>query len=102
MTRRPRVYVPSDSGNDLSAAEEYGDLIHITQGFVDKKNELNTLASRCEQIMADVTEEDYILITGLSSLVALAACVMTAKVGLVNFLIFNRGRYVRKTVVFPG
>ncbi len=48
--------------------------------------------------MADSEPDDYIIISGLSVLVAVAAATMAYKHGKVNFLIFRNGEYVERNV----
>lgn len=95
--RRPRVYIPNKSHHDFSKAEEYGDLVFLTEGLVKRLN-VNALYREIGEIMEDAIEEDYILVSSLSILNAIPASIMAYKFGRVNYLLHKDGTYLERII----
>ena len=52
--------------------------------------------------MQDAEETDYLLISSLAILNALASAIMSRKFGRVNYLLFRDGEYIEKVVVIDA
>jgi len=68
------VYVVNYGGYNYDGAEQYGDLVFITKGFVDLSNEtaFKKAQERLQKFIEDATPDDYLLLSGNSLLCAIA------------------------------
>lgn len=94
----PKVYIVSKSAHDFSDAERYGTLIPLSSGPMNRYN-VNNIHRQFEDIMKESSEDDYVLICGLSIMSSLACSIMTAKHGKLNILLFRRGKYVERNLI---
>lgn len=90
-----KVYVPNKGSHDLSAAEKFGELIFITESYVNRYA-VGTVVRAVEQQMQDASADDYILVTGLPVLNMIAAAVFAHKFGRLNLLLHKQqtGEYI--------
>lgn len=95
---RLKVYVPVREGQDYKAAEEYGEIIAITEGEVDRYNTRQLFASISEK-MKDAGQNDMILLSGLTLANCIATAIMARKHGAVTFLLFRRGEYLARRII---
>lgn len=99
--RKPKVFIPSKVEYDYSSASEYGELVAITSGHVDKYS-VGEMYGIINEALKDAREEDAILISGLTLNNCIATAIMTHKFGTVNFLLYRRGEYMlRKILLMP-
>jgi len=94
-----KVYVTNKGSHDYTAAWDFGDLVFCTEGFVNRKD-LATMHSELSKAMADCQEDDFILLTSLSSLCAIACGIFASKFGKLNILIFEDGDYLERYITF--
>ena len=92
---RPRVYIPNKSVHDFSAAEEFGDLIFLSEGSV-KKYSTNVIYRDFYHILQYSNPFDYLLVTGLTSLNIVATHILTKLHGRLNLLLFKPGKGGKK------
>jgi hypothetical protein len=97
--RRSIVYVPNKSGQDFSDAERFGDLLYLTTELVNPYG-TQVLHRLISKRMRDVSSEDYILVSSLNVLTAIASGVMAYRTGKANFLLYRRGKYVERSMTF--
>ena len=83
-----RVFVTNYTEHDYKPAEQYGELVFITKGYVSFKN-LDRLKSTIYEGLKDSTEEDWLCISGHGVLSALACVIWFAKHGKINMLIYD-------------
>lgn len=100
MSRRNKVYIPNNSGHDFSKAEEYGELVYITSGLIDKYG-VNKMFRQASDKMADSSRGDYIMITGLPVLNSIVTSVFTSKHNCLNLLIYDikTEEYVPRNII---
>lgn len=91
------VYIMNDAGHDYSAAEEYGEIVFLTNSVV-RKFDVQRLYHDISDKLRESEPEDYLVVGSLPILNALAASVQVRHHGKVNFLLFRGGSYVPKTV----
>lgn len=84
----PKVFVPNRSHHDFADAARFGDIVYLTDGIVNRF-QINQIYRQCKAIMKDATEQDFILVSSLSIINAIAASIMARRFNRVNFLIFN-------------
>jgi len=82
-----RVYIVNEGGHDYSAAREYGELIPLSQGKVNS-SQVSRVYREFADILRNSNGEDYLLISGLSTLNAVAAAILARKHGRINILQF--------------
>jgi len=99
MSRGPRVYIPNKSSQDFRAAERFGDLTFVTAGSINRFD-VPSLYRIFAEALEDAEEQDYLVVGGLSILVAIPAMILARRFGIVHFLMFSAGRndYVERTV----
>lgn len=95
-----KVYVPNRSFHNFSGAEKYGELIFLTEGAVQRTN-VNQLYRECYKKMADAQPDDFLLVSSLAILNAIAASILAWRFGRVNYLIYVKDKYIVREVVLP-
>lgn len=93
-----KVYVPNRSFHDFTDAARFGELVFLTDGLVNRLN-VNQLTRRCMDAMADAKEDDFVLVSSLSIINAVASSIMAFAFGKVNFLIWEDDHYVERNIV---
>jgi len=94
-----KVFITNKGSHDYSDAARFGTLIYCTDGLVPKFN-TNQMVREFEEVFANSDENDYILLTSLTTLCSMACSVFTAMHGRLNLLIFKNDRYIVRRVVF--
>jgi hypothetical protein len=94
-----KVYVLNRGAHDYSDAERFGELVFCTEGSLDKLD-VQQMYRELEPILAYATEEDYIILTSLSSLCAVACSIFTNIFGRLNLLIYTNNGYVARELYF--
>jgi len=94
----PNVYVINQSGHDYSEASHFGPIIFLSRGSINRYS-TNNIYRQFTTILKDSSPDDFLLVTGLTVMNAIAASIMTHLHGKVNFLLFKQGKYIERTVV---
>lgn len=95
----PKVFVINKSAHDFSNAERFGELIYLTEGRQGHFN-VNTVVSNFATLLADSKPDDYLLLTSLNTLCAIAAAVFShLHGGRLNLLLFRDGRYTPRELL---
>jgi len=92
-----RVFIVNSGIHDMSAAEQYGQLEPLTEGYLDPARLDRTIAEIRDKLRTS-SAEDYILLSGPGILQVAAASYMLLQHGVVNTIRWLRGRYVTKTI----
>ena len=87
-----RVYILSDGGHDYRAAERFGDLVICSEGQLHK-DDISQMYRILTDSLADAREDDFILVSSLTSLCMVASAIMANRFGQVHLLIYKDGRY---------
>jgi hypothetical protein len=95
----PIVYIVNESGHDFSDAERFGRLVTMTFGSVDKLK-VTEMFRLFSDAMEFSTPKDYLLQSGPGIINMIAAGFFASKHGLLNLLIWDEGRYIKRTLVF--
>lgn len=98
--RHPKVYVPNKSFHDFSDANRFGELVFLTEGVQDRFK-INDLYRRIEGKLHNAGPGDYLLISGPSTVNAIAASILAYKFGRINYLVYDgaMARYVSRPIV---
>lgn len=89
-----RVFVPNDAGHDMSDAKRFGEVVYMTRGAL-RRNAVREHAKAIRSALSTSSPDDYVVVGGLSIITAIAAAAFAARHGHVNFLLWERGRYIR-------
>lgn len=93
------VYVMNKSGHDYSAALQFADeIVYLSEGTIDRYQVNQMYRVICEK-MRDSTPDDYILITSLPILTAIATGIFVQMHGRLNLLLYKSGRYVERKLL---
>ena len=96
---KPKVFITNRAGHDFTPAEEFGELIFMTEGQQQRFNVSRMYSQFCE-FMSDSTPDDHILMTGLSHMNSIACSIFAFLHGRLNLLLYvGRGKYLSRTVV---
>jgi hypothetical protein len=90
-----KVYVVNKSGHDFTPAIEYGELVYLSEGSMNRYK-VASMYRTFVDVMQDSHPDDYILLTGLSSMSAIACSIFAYKHGKLNLLLFKDGRYIER------
>lgn len=91
------VYVANKSGHDFSPAERFGTLVYLTEGPINKFA-ANQLYRSLAEKLNDSQPGDYLLVTSLAIINAVAGAMLGRKHGRVNFLLYRAGEYIERKV----
>ncbi len=97
-----KVYVVSPSYHDYSSAEEYGELIYLSEQTLNKFA-TTSMMRLFESGLENSSPEDYILIAGAPVMTILASSVFAVKHGRLNLLLFKASasgnKYEARTII---
>lgn len=96
-----KVYIISKSSHDYREAEKYGKLVFLSEGRMNRFC-TNNIARQFEELMRESNPEDYILQTGLTVMNMIATAIFVAKHKRLNILLYDRGRYIERNLIFEG
>ena len=100
----PKVFVVNRGGHNHTDAERFGELIFMSEGTINRYA-VSQMYRQFVDHMKDSTEDDFILLTGLSVMASVACSVFARIHGRLNLLLFKssqsgeEGRYVERTVM---
>lgn len=94
----PKVYVVNKSSHDFSAAEEFGELVFMTEGRMNRFA-TNDMIRIFKGFMKESNKDDYILPCSLNVMNLLAGAVFADKHGTINLLLFKKGGYIERNHV---
>jgi hypothetical protein len=84
-----KVWITNKSGHDFSPAEKFGQLLFLTSGVLPSKFSVNMLYRTFVEALENSSPNDYILIAGPSTALAVLVAIFAQKHGRVNFLIHD-------------
>jgi hypothetical protein len=95
----PTVWVVNRSSHDFSPAREWGELRFLSEGPLDKFS-VNGMTRQFEEKLRRSSSEDYILLTSLSVMNALACVCFALRHRKLNLLIYKAKGYVARNLLF--
>lgn len=98
------VFVVNKSCHSFAAAEDYGPIVYMTEGALERFNTSKMFRS-FKPFIDRSHQDDYILLTGLTVMNVIACSMFSAKHQRLNLLIFKdqkggEGQYMEKKIVF--
>lgn len=94
-----RVYVLNRGAHDYKAAEAFGEVIYISDGMLSR-NATGVMFRMVQEAFEDSISDDYIVISSISTLCAIACSAFTAKHGKINLLLFHSDGYIHRQIKF--
>lgn len=95
---KPKVFIPNKGGHDYSKAERYGELVFVTEGFIDRWAVTHMYRSWIKALETS-DPNDWILETSLNTLCSVGASVFSLKHQRLNLLLFKDGDYLARTLL---
>ena len=99
MPIEPKVYIVNKGAKDYTNAKQFGELIYLTDELIDKYD-TNKLYMLFTKYLETSNSNDFIIITGLPVMSAIASSILASMHGKVNYLLFADGKYLERTVVY--
>ena len=94
-----KVYIVNKSFHDFNAAEEYGELVFLSEGPMNRYSTNNMLRAFTE-VMKHSSSKDYIVPCSLNVMNALACSLFAHKHGTLNLLLYKDGYYIERNHIF--
>lgn len=98
-----KVFVINRSSHDYSKAEEFGDLVYVTEGNINRFA-VSKMYRLFEDFIKTSKELDYVLLSGLSVMNVVFSSMFAAKHQRLNLLIYkpdrrDPGHYIERIVM---
>ena len=90
-----KVYIVNKSYHNFSAAEDYGDIIFLSEGSMNRYSTNNMMRTFAEK-MKDSSKEDHIVPCSLNVMNSIACAIFAHKHGTLNLLLFKGGIYIER------
>ena len=93
-----KVYIVNRGSHDFGPAEEFGDLVILSDGPMDRYG-TNNMYRVFKDKMKDSSSKDYIVPCSLNVMNIIAGAIFSHKHGRLNLLLFSKGRYLERNLV---
>lgn len=90
-----RVFIVNKSTHDFSPAEQYGDLIFLSEGPMNRYATNNIFRS-FKEVMNESSPSDYIVPCSLNVMNSIACAIFARKHGRLNLLLYKNGSYIER------
>ena len=101
MKPKSRVFIVNKSAHDFSSAKEYGKIIYLSDGPVNRYA-TNAMFRQFSKTMKYSNEHDYIVLCSLNVMNSIACAIFAYKHGRLNLLLFKNGTYIERNHVLGG
>ena len=97
-----KVYITNKSAHDFTKAQQFGELVFLTEGRISKYRTSEMYRITLE-MLAGSTVDDYIVLTGLPAFISIISAIFAVKHKRLNLLIFNKEEeYEVRRIVMEG
>jgi hypothetical protein len=93
-----KVYIVNKSHHDFGAAKNYGEIVFLSEGPMNRYSTNNMLRVFTER-MKGSSGEDYIVPCSLNVMNSIACAIFAYKHGKLNLLLFKEGSYIERNHV---
>lgn len=93
-----KVYVVNKSAHDFGPAEEYGSIIFLSEGSMNRYA-VNSMYRQFSMVMEESDGNDYIVPCSLNVMNAVACAIFGSKHKRLNLLLFKDGLYLERNLV---
>ena len=90
-----KVFVVNKSTHDFSKATQYGELVFMTEGRMNRFG-TNDMHRMFKDAMEGSSKDDHILLCSLNVMNAMACAVFARKHGTLNLLLYKDGKYIER------
>lgn len=97
-TNMKKVYIVNNGGHDYSDAERYGELNFCTSAALGKWD-ISAMFRELTVALEDAHPDDYLMISSLTSLCAVATAILADRFGEVHFLVYKDGKYLERDLI---
>ena len=99
----PKIYVINKGCHDYSKAQKFGDLTFLSDGVFNRFS-TGKIFRTFSHGLQNSSEEDLILISGLTVMASIACAIFARKHGRLNLLLYTNSpksgdNYVRRTII---
>lgn len=94
-----KVYIVNKSSHDFSPALQYGELVFLSEGPMNRYSTNNMLRAFTEK-MKDSSGEDFIVPCSLNVMNSICCALFAYKHGKLNLLLFKDGHYIERNHIF--
>jgi len=92
------VFVVNKSSHDFSAAKQFGKIVFLSNGPMNRYG-TNNMVRTFEESLKDSSPEDYIVPCSLNVMNSIACAIFAHKHGRLNLLLFKEGNYIERNHV---
>lgn len=96
-----KVYIVNKSAHDFSAADQFGDVVFLSEGSMNRYA-VNSMMRLFTEKMKDSHSDDYLVPCSLNVMNSIASAILAHKHGKLNLLLFKQGTYIERNIVFEG
>ena len=93
-----RVFIVNRSAHDFSAAEEFGEIVFLSEGPMNRYA-CNNMYRAFSEVMKDSNDTDYIVPCSLNVMNSIACAIFAKKHGKLNLLLFKSGNYIERNLI---
>lgn len=90
-----KVFVVNKSNHDFSSAKEFGELIFLSSGPMNRYG-TNNMFRIFEEKLKNSSPDDYIVPCSLNVMNSIACAIFAHKHGTLNLLLFKKGTYIER------
>lgn len=94
-----KVFIVNKSAHDFSAAEQYGEVVFLSEGPMNRYS-TNNMHRLFTSVMEESEESDHIVPCSLNVMNSIACALFAVKHKKLNLLLFKGGTYLERNIVF--
>lgn len=99
---QPKVFIVHKGDHNYKPAEQFGELVFLTGSEARQRYDLTALYTELDDALEGSTDKDFLMISGLPVMIAVANGILVRKHGAVRYLVFKYGRYVEQYLAYAG
>ena len=93
-----KVFIVNKSAHDFSMAEEYGELIFLSDGPINRFATTN-MHRDFSNHLKNSNEDDYIVLCSLNVMNSIACAIFAKMHGKLNLLLYKEGEYIERNLI---
>ena len=94
-----KVFIVNKSAHDFSPAEEFGEIVFLSEGPMNRYS-TNNMHRKFTEVMEGSDADDYIVPCSLNVMNSIASAVFAVMHGKLNLLLFKNGDYIERNMMF--
>jgi hypothetical protein len=92
------VYVVNKSSHDFSKASQFGDIVYLSQGPINRFA-CNSMHRKFYAKLISSNEDDYILMCSLGVMNSIACSIFAKLHNKLNLLLYKKGKYIERNLI---